>query len=160
MLQYIIQNARGMAGYIETMVKDIPDADIASPAGAIVNHPAWQIGHLIGAFAYAAGMLGKPFQPPAWTNLCGGGKLPDNTRSNYPSKEQMLQDFKTAHEASIQAFSEASTETLETTTPNEQFRAMFPTIGSAAVCLIENHVANHAGQLAMWRREKGFKYLW
>ena len=73
--------------YAQRLLEDVPDAAMAEPAGGIVNHPAWQVAHVLCVYNMAARLLGGQVDPAlAWADRWGPGSKPATDRAAYPGR--------------------------------------------------------------------------
>ncbi|MGF1632241.1 MAG: DinB family protein [Phycisphaerae bacterium] len=160
MKPYVIQTTRFVAGYAKMMLADVADADMTQPAGQIVNHPAWQLGHIVYGLTNATAMLkGQEPDMPAWATACGMGSSPEACVTTMPGKAELLAGYEAAAEAFAAALAETDDATLAAPNPAEDLRAMMPTLGDMVTFLATAHAAVHLGQASAWRRARGGKPL-
>lgn len=144
--------------YVRMMVEPIPEDRMCErPDG--LNHPAWQIGHLVTILGYAGTMLGlDTMQEPSWLELFDRGSGVTDERSRYPSRDELLARFDRLHEQLAAGLAQAPAELLSQPTPEPfNMRDFAPTIGDAVRFLMTWHEGAHAGQLAAWRKASGFE---
>ena len=141
--------------YLNLLVKDIPQDQLADQPHGLVNHPAWVLGHVAATADRVAVRLGQPsVLPEDWQPIFGKGSKPVADVNAYPTKETLLNGLKDSHESLLIGFHKATPESLAT--PNkEMVHPWFPTIGAGAHMVVV-HNATHAGQISAWRRIKGF----
>lgn len=143
-------------GYLSMLVDDIPNERLASPAGGIVNHPAWQIGHLAFAADGVCEMLGGTKRlDKAWAEKYGMGSKPVADRGAYPSKSDLLGTLDECRSRLSRQFAQASDEMLRRPNPFGPLAAGLPTLGHAATFFMVFHEGTHLGQLAAWRKAAG-----
>lgn len=83
---------RFLLNYCRMMVSDIPDERMTEQPLPGVNHPAWILGHLAYSADGAVGALGGvKMLTGEWIKRFGPGSQPTTIRSDYPSKEELLQ---------------------------------------------------------------------
>lgn len=162
----ITTTTQRVLGLIDALLQDIP-ADRAArfavgadgPINA--NHPVFIIGHLSIYNAKLVAMLG---QDPAAAALPdhyealfqhGAACIDDADGSAYPSLEEVVGHLKRGAVAANAAVNACSDEQLDAQTPDENFRASFPTLGVMANFLLNDHTMFHLGQLSTWRRAEG-----
>lgn len=143
-------------GYLGMLVDDIPDAQLANQPGGIVNHPAWQIGHLASAADNACELLGGTKRlDQAWSDMYGMGSKPLPSRSAYPSKAELLAILDERRGMVAALMNQATDAFLNQANPSPVLSPVLPTRAHAATMLMLFHEGTHMGQLAMWRRAAG-----
>ena len=156
MIDSLLHNYAFNLSYLKMLLDGIPPERICEQPGNIANHPAWILGHLVHAADFAGMLLGlEPNAPKEWEPLFGRGVEPKDDRSAYPSIDELLAALESQHTRVTEAVQNADPEALKQPTPDEEFRALMPTVGDALVFLITNHEATHLGQLSTWRRAMG-----
>ena len=120
------------------------------------NHLAWQLGHLIAS----EGMLLDSIAPGAAAALPEGfaekhskESAGDDNAANFCTKQEYLDLMDKMREATAAALGNMSEDDLDAPAP-EQFREIFPTVGTICV-LIATHQMMHAGQFVPVRRALG-----
>ncbi len=142
--------------YAGRLLEDVPDAAMAEPAGSIVNHPAWQVGHVLCVYDMAARMLGAEAEPAlAWAEAFGSGSRPVPERGAYPPKREMLAALERGRVRLVERLKVAPADVLGRVFPIERLRAAIPTVGDGAAFALTAHAATHWGQLSAWRRARG-----
>jgi hypothetical protein len=146
--------------YCRMLVGDIADERLAEQPLPGVNHPAWILGHLAYSADRARGLLGaqKEF-PAAWTPLFGPGAKPSASRSDYPSKEELLRAVEQGFERLRQTIATASPEQLSQPSTNPYTKDALPTVKDGVAFLLTGHLGVHLGQFSMWRRMIGLPPL-
>ena len=156
MLQHVIRTYAMNLKRAEAHVQDLADDQMVQQPGGVINHPAWTLGHLAATADNLARALGlESTFPDAWREACKTGGTPSGEATDFPSREQLLEQLAAQHERVAAAFAAASAELLAQPHPNPRARQVFPTIGDYAVALMTSHEANHLGQMAAWRRAMG-----
>ena len=137
-------------------VEDVPDDQMAEQPAGLPNHPAWILGHLVGAFDALTRALGQDVaRDDAWYERFRQGTKPTSNRSDYPSKDDLIAAYTDACRSLRKAIQAAGESVLDQPVDNEQLAAFFPTNGRwTAHCLLSEG-AFHTGQLSAWRRAKG-----
>src|SRR5438045_353633 len=77
-------------GYLANLVDDLPDERMAEQPGGIVNHPAWQLGHLAFVLDRLIGMLGGAATLESWKDIYGPGTEPRSDRAAYAAKAELI----------------------------------------------------------------------
>ena len=142
---------------IKSMTTDIPvDLWRAQPPG-LVNHAAWQVGHVTNARANLAVLLGRP-APVAHSELktrFGTGSIPEPHSLGGADKEAILESFWAAQEHIAELLAGATETLMNTPTPVEQYRFRFPSIRDMTRLVLTVHDSFHIGQLSAWRSALG-----
>ena len=156
MIPEIISSYRLTLDYLRRLVADVPDATIAKQAGAVVNHPAWVIGHLIHSSQAIGGELGlQPWLPDDWATKFGTGSVPTANRAAYPSKAEFFEILDSGQRRVLDRLVAMGEGGLTAPLPDARFRPMFPTLGHAVLHVLTVHAALHVGQITVWRRAVG-----
>ena len=146
--------------YCRMLVGDLADTRMAEQPLAGVNHPAWILGHLAYSADGARRLLGAEKElPAAWTLLFGSGSKPSTCRSDYPSKDELLQAVELGFERLRQAAVVAIPEQLSQPSTNARTKDALPTIKDGVAFLLTGHLGVHLGQLSTWRRMIGLPPL-
>jgi hypothetical protein len=67
MIEEIIRSNSLIIFDLRRLIEDVPEEMMTSQVGAVVNHPAWVIGHLAHSCEAIAGELGvSPWLPKGW----------------------------------------------------------------------------------------------
>jgi hypothetical protein len=153
-----VLNSYGLnVAHLIRLVNDVPDEDFVRQPGALTNHPAWNIGHLIFSCQALGGELAlAPWLPPAWESNFGTGSIPSSDRSAYPSKTELLTALEDAKQRIAGRLTVLGDAGMGAMLPDERHRAVFPTVGHAVVHILVGHFAVHVGQLSAWRRAAGY----
>ena len=146
--------------YCRMLVGDIADERMAEQPLPGVNHPAWVLGHLAFSADGAGGLLGGAKELPAeWTPLFGPGSKPSASRSDYPSKDELLRAVEQGFERLRQQAAAATPEQLARPTTNRSTKDALPTVQEGVAFLLTGHLGVHLGQLSAWRRMTGLPPL-
>jgi len=122
------------------------------------NHPAFVYGHLAIYPMRLLAMMGLDPKPlvvsETYVELFKAGApcLDDAEGRIYPAMEEIVGHYTRGYAGAIKALREIDDARLLEPNPDEQRRQFFPTIGHAAVFLLNNHVMMHLGQVSAWRR--------
>ena len=147
--------------YCRLLVGDIADERLAEQPLPGVNHPAWVLGHLAFSADRARGLLGAEKElPAAWTPLFGPGSQPSASRSDYPSKDDLLRAVEQGFERLRQQAAAATPAQLARPTTNPYTKDALPTVRDGVAFLLTGHLGIHLGQLSMWRRMIGLLPLY
>jgi|GEM_PF-361488 len=129
----------------------------SKPAAWVLTHLCLGSGMMVGYFdnptSADAGLGGVP---EAWAPIAMPGSEVSYDRGIYATKDVLLAELERIHTELASRMENASPELLATEFPHPEYRAFFPTIGSAAFYLMAYHEGYHLGQLSAWRRGAGF----
>ncbi len=141
---------------LKSYVGDFTDAELLKRPGPGCNHLAWQLGHLI---ASECGLLNaiRPGSAPELPAGCAEQHGKNNTASDDPAQfltnQQYLDLADKVHAATLAVLDAYPEPDFAKASP-ENFRKMFPTMGSIFI-LIATHPMMHAGQVVPIRRALG-----
>ena len=142
--------------YIRELVADLTDDEMVLQPPGVPNHGAWTLGHIIFSCEQMARELGaEPWLSGDWELKFGYGSKPSPLTSVYPAKFGALEVLEDARQRLRAALLGIAEDTLTRPLPDEEARAILPTIADALVQIVAAHTAFHAGQLAAWRRAIG-----
>jgi hypothetical protein len=148
---------RFMHGYLERLMADLDEGELATPVAGAVNPPAYVLAHLAISNDFALQLLGQPTVcPAAWHEAFGPGKIPSATGVALPKKQELLDTIKLGHERVCEAAKSASAEAMSQ--PQKfSFFANTPikTVGDCVALLMTTHFSTHIGQLSLMRRILG-----
>jgi hypothetical protein len=142
---------------LKSYVGDLSDADLLKRPHAGCNHLAWQLGHLIAAECQLLNMLRPgtaPELPAGFAEQHSKERTADDNAANFFTKDEYLALYDKVREATHAALDTVTDPELDQPNPKEDFRSMFPTVGSMYV-LLATHPMMHAGQFVPVRRELG-----
>ena len=140
------------------LVKDLTAEQMTRQPHGIINHPAWNLGHLVSATHDVCQLVGiESSSPDGWTEKFQGGTPPDPDPTQNPSKEKLSAEFRSYHERVSQALPKIDLDTMVETHPDEGAHKYFPTIGDHVIYMMNAHRMDHLGQVAAWRRAMGMK---
>lgn len=156
MLDTELKISQFLVGYCRMLVQDIADERMAEQPIAGVNHPAWILGHLAFSADRARTLLGADKELPAtWTKLFGPGSKPTSTRSEYPSKDELLQAVEKGFERLQELIANTPPEQFTKPSTNPYTKEALPTIRDGVAFLLTGHLGVHLGQFSTWRRMIG-----
>ena len=146
-------------GYGQNLIADLSDDQMALQPGAEngpgMNHPAWVFAHLNLYLPCLESLIkGETFDDPK-DHEFGMQSSPQADRSIYPSKEQLLNDFVSGHEAVAAALRSGGDAVLDQAMTLERWQTPMPTVGQALPYLMLVHENTHFGQVSAWRRVQG-----
>lgn len=153
-------------GFAQRVLKDVkPEQFARKPVvGGVTidtNHPSFVFGHLALYPLKVAMIIGKDSAalaaPPAFTELYKNGApcLDDPKGGIYPAMETVVTAFFKAYDGVLPMVASVPDELFARETPDAHYREFLPTIGQAAVFLLNNHMMMHLGQISAWRRCMG-----
>jgi hypothetical protein len=149
-----------LLGYAEQLVADISDADFVQQPLPGTNHPAWILCHLAMAGDGAIGLLGgDKILPPDWATKYGRDSKIGSERSEYPSRDEIVKQFRATYAGARELAAQADPERIARPNPNSRLRANLPTIRDMCGFLLTGHLGVHLGQLSAWRRMRGLPPL-
>lgn len=172
-LDMIVSAARRTRGYADQIAAGIEAKRAArkprfrSDAGETVvdcNHPTFVYGHLAIYPARLAGMLGlgdavaaQVAAPATYPDLFKAGvECKDDVEGTiYPAWADVLASFQRGYDTILESTKGVDDAVLSRELPDERMRAVFGTVGAAAVFLLTSHVMVHMGQVSTWRRCMG-----
>ena len=156
MLEHILTVGERTLGYAQALVSDIDEEAMCRQPAGLVNHPAWELGHIALVSQFASALLGvAPTLPEAWMPLFTIGSQPTDDRAAYPSTAELLAAVESRQALLTDAMRNADPSAFEAPTPDEKLRAIFPTVGDLVTSAMTSHIAVHLGQLSAWRKAMG-----
>lgn len=141
---------------LNSYLGDFTDAELMRRPGPGCNHVAWQLGHLISS---ECGLMNQiqagsaPQLPAGFEEKHGKENTGNNNPADFHTKQEYTDLASKVHAAVIALLDAYPEKKLDDPSP-EQFRGMFPTMGSMFL-LIATHSMMHAGQFVPLRRELG-----
>lgn len=143
-------------GYLEQLVADIDDAQLAGQHFSGQNHPAWVLGHLAVVADYGLSLVGQPARnPKAWRVLFGPGSKPVADRSQYPAKGELVTAVAAGYQSLAEQASAADRAALAVPHTFPPLLAALPTRADMIAHLLTTHFALHLSQISQWRRQAG-----
>lgn len=141
----------------DLLYQDLTAEQMTEQPYGLINHPAWNLGHLTASTHSACGLVGIASNlPDGWAEKFQGTP-PDPDPAKNPSKEELLAEFHACHERVSEAFPKIDPDTMVQQHPDEGTRKYFPTIGDHIIYMMTAHEMDHLGQVAAWRRAMGLK---
>lgn len=122
------------------------------------NHPAFVYGHLAlypGRVMRNLGLeLGPAATPGQFEDLFKAGtECHDDPEGKiYPAMNEISEVFFRAYRHAHTVIAELPDAVFEKQTPEERYRAYFPTLGGLSAFMLNNHLTMHLGQVSTWRR--------
>jgi hypothetical protein len=160
MLESELKINQFMMQYCRMLVQDVADERLVDQPLPGVNHPAWILGHLAFSADRARSLIGEEKELPAsWTPLFGPGSKLTSSRSDYPSKVELLRTVEHDFERLRQQAAAATPEQLAHPSTNPYTKDALPTVKDGVAFLLTGHMGVHLGQLSSWRRMIGLPPL-
>lgn len=153
-MKTIIDLANGNAALLRKMLADVDPADLCKQPNGVVNHAAWQTGHITFVRSLVIGMLGgKPTVPESWGPLFAPNTHPMADAAKYPSKSELAAAYERTHESLMAAIAAAPDSLLDGPHPVEPLKWLFPTMRTFVAGVVTTHDCLHLGQFSVWRRQ-------
>ncbi len=142
--------------HVRYFVEDLaPEQCVRQPNG-LINHPAWQIGHLALAADLAAFELGADQTfPPEWAERFFPGAAITAEVGDYPAMSELVDQLATQHERVSPMLATATAAQLAAPCRMEMLHRRFSRVGDFITYITSAHEGVHIGQIACWRREMG-----
>jgi|HubBroStandDraft_4_1064222.scaffolds.fasta_scaffold282060_2 hypothetical protein len=142
--------------YLSLLVEDIPEDKMSAQPGGIVNHPAWQLGHLTLTQDVMVKILGGNSRlDPDWEKRFGRGTIPAGAGSVHPAKSDFLALLDGQRREYVRLFSRLSSDELAKPPTMPGIPPLFTSLGMFLVFLMMSHESGHLGQIASWRKAMG-----
>jgi len=144
-------------GYVQRLMADVDDAQLAWSPQPGVHSAAWILAHLAIATDYALMNLGqKGAMPKEWHRRFGPGSAELSTGEPRPSKAELLEALAAGHARVKEAVKGARPEALQGPHPVKVLDGTpIKTVEQLIAHLMTTHAATHVGQLSFWRRCAG-----
>ena len=140
----------------EMMVKDVPNNLMVAQPHGLINHPSWNLWHLVINGDRVCQLLGvKSSVPEGWTERFKAASPPTVDASKYPPKDELLDALRAVHRSLGDELPGIDQSVLDQPHPVEGARPYFPTLGDQVVYAMTAHEMDHLGQIAAWRRAEG-----
>jgi DinB superfamily len=145
--------------YGQKLVADLSDEQmVVQPnpgAGPGMNHPAWVLSHLNAYHPVIVSVVkGELFDDPL-NHRFGMKSKPEDDRSVYASKDELISAFVDGHEKVAAALGAATDAVFDQPIALERWVQFMATAGIALPYLMLVHENTHFGQLSAWRRVQG-----
>jgi uncharacterized damage-inducible protein DinB len=142
--------------YLTLLVEDIPEEKMTFQPGGIVNHPAWQLGHLAVVQDRLVQILGgKSKVDLDWEKRFGRGSTPAGAAAMHPTRADFLGLIDERRREFVRLFSRLGAEDLARPPGVPGISPFFTSLGMFLVFVMMSHESGHLGQLAAWRRAMG-----
>ncbi len=149
--------------YATELIHGIPEKVLFEDAGpGLENHPGFTLGHLVTALGLTIKYLGHPYDvSEEWDQLFrrkgpGDPTLPYSEHSNYPSSMEIMLELQKKTMKLISLINSLHEEEFEKEV-TWRFSSYFPTLLDLLMFMCIQHSSMHMGQLAAWRRAKGYE---
>jgi len=148
---------RLMYGYLQDLVKDVDDEQLAIPIQEDGNCPAWILAHLALGNDYALRYLGERRVASAeWHKRFRPGAKPGEDDQPLPSKSELVEVLEAGHQSVLDAAKNADAAKMDEPHNFDLFKdAPVQTVGDMVAHLMTTHLASHLGQISAWRRQQG-----
>jgi len=148
---------RFMFGYLQRLMADLDDRELATPVAGAVNPPAYVLGHLAISNDFTLQLLGQPTVcPAAWHEAFGPGKTPSTMGIELPTKQVLLDTIQLGQEQICEAVKTATAEAMAKPQTFSFFAGTpIKTVGDCVALLMTTHFSTHIGQLSLMRRLLG-----
>lgn len=160
--QSLIHSLRFNLKYAEELIRDIPENILSENAGpGLENHAIFTLGHLVTALGLTIKYLNGTYDiSPEWDDLFrrkgpGDPRLPESDLQKYPTSSELLKVLTDKTNQLNLLIEHLPDEELKKPVV-WRFASHFPTLGDLLSFMIVSHTSMHLGQLAAWRRAKGF----
>ncbi|TAH43002.1 MAG: DinB family protein [Bacteroidetes bacterium] len=148
--------------YAAELIRDIPESVLFEDAGkGLENHAGFTLGHLVSALGLTIKYLGHPYElSEEWDQLfrrkgLGDPTLPSLELSKYPGSEVIMQELQIMTKKLISLI-DSLQEAEFSKKVTWRFGSHFPTLLDLLLFMCIEHSSMHLGQLAAWRRAKGY----
>ena len=141
---------------LKSYVGDLTDDELLKRPGPGCNHIAFQLGHLISSECMLLNSVSPgsaPELPAGFAEQHSKANAGSDDPAKFLTKQQYLDLADKVHAATLKVIEEYPEPDFHKPGP-ENFRKMFPTVGSIFM-LIANHPLMHAGQFVPVRRALG-----
>src|SRR5262249_26135757 len=142
-----------LMNYCQRLLAEVADERFAEQPHPGVNHPAWILGHLALTADGTLARFGVAKSLPAeWATLFAAGSKPTPVRTDYPTKDALLQVVEERYGQLRQTAANAGAELLSQPTANPRAKDILPTLREMTAFILAGHLGVHLGQLSTWRR--------
>ncbi|MGF1580860.1 MAG: DinB family protein [Gemmataceae bacterium] len=147
-----------MLDYLQRLVADLDDEQIAKQPSPGINTPLWILGHLAISTDFAAQMLGGGSRcPKEWIEQYGPKSKPVSDQQPRPTKAELVAAIEAGHHMVTELAKSANEEAMRQPHPLQigVLQDFCPTVGDLVSHLLTSHPGIHSGQLSAWRRQMG-----
>ena len=141
---------------LKMTLNDFSESDMLARPAPGANHPAWQLGHMIGSAHHATNSVAPGTVPEVFAEYrekYSGKTASIDDPAHYGPKAQLLEAFLQSHAAIVEWARHLTPEEMQKPT-NERLAGYAPTIGHL-VLMTSAHIAMHVGQMQVLRRKLG-----
>jgi len=139
-------------------IQAVPEAWMFLQPGGLVNHPAWELGHLHCSDQIVAKVLGNRDVDQTVLQNFGQGSTPTQDTGVWTrvfgTRDRAIDRVRTLHAEVVGMMRALTPQRLEEAPSVERARAAFPKIGDMVAYMLW-HEGYHAGQVSQWRRAVG-----
>src|SRR5687767_5839871 len=150
----VIREALAQAQATVALILDgLSDAEMLTRAVPGMNHPAWQLGHLVASEKWMIEQIkpnSMPTLPPGFEEQYSPKNSQSEDTTGWLDKATLLDLAALQREGTLKVLEELSDAELQKPGP-EMLRGMAPT-NSALLILVAGHWLNHSGQWTAVRR--------
>ncbi|WP_437204709.1 DinB family protein [Planctomicrobium sp. SH664] len=147
-------------GYLQMLLSDLQDEQLAAQPVAGTNHPLWTLGHLAVSADSCLGRFGsEKTLPETWGKLFGPGSTPTSNPADYPSRQELLAAVEERYATLCALVSGWTQAEAGQANPHPRLKEKLPTVEGLAAFILTGHYGIHLGQLSMWRRTMGLPAL-
>lgn len=154
----LVPASKACLGYADRLLEGVtPELFRRMPPGVTTNSPAFNYGHLAIYPDRLLPMLGredlaKPDERFMTLFSAQAVCEDDADGTRYPPMNEIVERFRSRHQALLPVIAETSDEVFAQENPNEKMRDRFPTLGVLTTFLLTAHMMMHLGQTSTWRR--------
>jgi hypothetical protein len=160
--EHICRSLQFNLNYALELIRDIPEGELLKSAGpGLENHAIFTLGHLLTALGLTIKYLGHPYDvPDEWDELFrrkgpGDPRLPERDVQRYPELSALVRSLKEKTHLLSSLINELSEEELKKEV-TWRYAERYPYLYDLLAFMCIEHYAMHLGQLAGWRRAKGY----
>jgi len=148
---------RFLLKYLNGMLQDVDDADLAKRPADGGNSPLWMLGHLAVVADSAARILGlKPVQSKEWRRLFFPGTDGEVADAGQFTKQQMLDAIHDGYKQLYPAAEAAEADAMAEPHGIDLLNGSgLETKADFVAHILTTHMSMHMGQLSYWRRQQG-----
>ncbi|MCA9024966.1 MAG: DinB family protein [Planctomycetaceae bacterium] len=148
---------RFLLRYLNGLMQDVEDADLASRSEDGGNSPLWILGHLAVVGDSAARVLGlRPVQPKEWRRVFFPGTDGDVADAGDLTKQQLLDAIHEGYKRLHPELENVDTAAMAEPHGIELLKGSgLETKADFLSHVLTTHMAMHIGQISYWRRQHG-----
>jgi hypothetical protein len=140
----------------DLILNGLSDAELLTRAVPGMNHPAWQLGHLVSSEKWMVEQImpnSMPPLPPGFNDRYGPKNAGSDEKTGWLSKVELLKLADEQRSGTLKVLDQLTDAQLELPGP-ETLRGIAPT-NLALLLLVAGHWQNHSGQWTAVRRLLG-----